>query len=49
MVRSGAARYIPGKNYLGNAYESQKQNAVNIIQSDLVKATVAAFEKRAKK
>lgn len=43
------ARYIPGKNYLGNAFESQKQNAVNIIQSDLVKASVAAFEKRAKR
>ena len=49
MVKAGTARYIQGKNYLGNAFEAHKHAAVNIIQSDLVKATVAAFEKRAKK
>ncbi len=48
-LKASGARFIPGKKYLGSAFESQKQNAVNIIQTDLVKATVAAFEKRAKK
>ena len=48
-LKSSGARFIPGKKYLGGAFESQKQNAVNIIKSDLVKETVAAFEKRAKK
>lgn len=48
-LKKSGARFIPGKKYLGNAFESQKQNAVKIIQSDLVKATVAAFEKRARK
>lgn len=48
-LKASGARFIPGKKYLGSAFESQKQNAVNIIQSDLVKETVAAFENRAKK
>lgn len=48
-LKASGARFIPGKKYLGGAYESQRQQAVNIIQTDLVKATVAAFEKRAKK
>lgn len=48
-LKKSGARFIPGKKYLGNAFESQKQNAVRIIQADLVKATVAAFEKRARK
>ena len=48
MKKSGA-RFIPGKKYLGSAFEAHKHEAVNIIQADLVKATVAAFEKRAKK
>ncbi len=47
-LKSSGSRFIPGKKYLGGAFESQKQNAVNIIKADLVKETVAAFERRAK-
>lgn len=47
--QEGGAKHIRAKKYLGNAFESNKHKAVSIIQSDLVKATVAAFEKRAKK
>lgn len=48
-LKKSGARFIPGKKYLGSAFESQRHTAVSIIQSDLVKETVAAFEKRAKK
>lgn len=44
-----ASRLIPGKKYLGSAFEAHKNSAVNIIKADLVKETVAAFEKRARK
>ena len=47
--QEAGTKYIGAKKYLGNAFESNKHKAVSIIQSDLVKATVAAFEKRAKK
>lgn len=48
-LKQSGARFIPGKKYLGGAYESQRTAAINIISADLVTETVAAFEKRAKK
>ena len=48
-LKKSGARFIPGKSYLGNAYQAQKMTAVNMIQSELVKETVAAFNRRAKR
>jgi hypothetical protein len=48
LIASGARR-IPGKQYLGRAYDSQRRATVAFIQADLVAESVAAFNRRAKK
>lgn len=47
--QEAGTKHMRAKQYLGAAFAAHKNQAVGIIQSDLVKATVAAFEKRAKK
>ena len=34
---SGGARFVPGKEFLGRAFESTKSAALNLIRSDLAK------------
>lgn len=41
-------KFIPGLQFLGRAFESQKSAALNLINSDLVKAITDQFNKRAK-
>jgi len=48
-LKASGARFIAGKAYLGNAYETNRMAAVNLIQSELVTETVAAFNRRAKR
>jgi hypothetical protein len=48
-LESSGARFIPGKKYLGGAYESRRRAEVELIQRDLVTESVAAFNRRAKK
>lgn len=48
-LKASGARFIPGKKYLGNAFEAHKRDAVKILTGDMVKETIAAFERRAKK
>lgn len=48
-LEASGARRIPGKQYLGRAYESQRRAAVALFQRDLVTESVAAFTRRVKK
>lgn len=48
-LKTSGARFIQGKKYLGSAYETQRMTAVNLIQSELVTETVAAFNRREKR
>lgn len=48
-LKASGARFIPGKQYLGRAYESHKQGFVDAFRADVVQAAVEAFNKRAKK
>jgi len=42
---SGAFRFIPGKEFLGRAFESGKTAALNLIRSDLAEEIAAKFNK----
>lgn len=47
-LKASGSRFIPGLQFLGRAFESQKSAALNLINSDLVKAITDQFNKRAK-
>lgn len=42
----GMHKYIPGKKFIGRAFESQKQAALNTIKVELVQEIIAAFNKK---
>lgn len=48
-LKASGARFIPGKKYLGSAYESHKMGFVETFRVDVVQAAVEAFNKRAKR
>lgn len=48
-LKASGARFIPGRHYLGDAYESNRQRFVDTFSADVVAAAVEAFNKRAKK
>jgi hypothetical protein len=45
---SGMHTYVPGKKFIGKAFESNKQAALNIIKSDLVAEIIAQFNRKGK-
>lgn len=47
-LKAGGSRFIPGLQFLGRAFESQKEAALNLINSDLVQKITEQFNKRAK-
>lgn len=42
---SGGARFVPGKEFLGRAFESTKSAALNLLNSDLAKEIAEKFNK----
>ncbi len=48
-LAASGVRFVPGKNYLGNAYRTQRAAAVAVFNAEFVKASVAAFNRRMKK
>ena len=42
----GKHRFIPGLKFIGRAFESQKQAALNLIKVDLVAEIITAFNKK---
>lgn len=43
---SGSFRFVPGKEFLGRAFESGKSAALKLIRSDLAAEIAAKFEKK---
>lgn len=43
---SGKHTFVPGKKFIGRAFESQKQAALNIIKVDLVAEIISKFNKK---
>lgn len=43
---AGRFRFIPGLNFIGRAFESQKRAALNLIKVDLVAEIISAFNKK---
>lgn len=48
-VKTSGARYIPGLQYLGRAYEAHRQSFVDTFRVDVVSAAVEAFSRMMKK
>lgn len=43
---AGQHKYIPGKRFIGRAFESQKHAALNLIKVELVAEIIAQFNKK---
>lgn len=43
---SGKHTFVPGKKFIGNAFESQRYNALNIIKADLVAEIIKKFNQK---
>lgn len=47
-LKASGGRFVPGLEFLGRAFASQKAAALNLINSDLVRAITDQFNRRAK-
>lgn len=47
-LAKGSARFVPGKKFLGRAFDSAKSAALALINKDIVQAITDRFNKKAK-
>lgn len=48
-LKASGARFIPGKKYLGSAYEAHRMAFVQSFSADVVQAAVETFTRKAKR